>query len=208
MSVYFCRPIDRTDMLKIGTTEDIDARLTALASQVGPIELLAVCDGGTEVDGTFHRMFAESWLEGEWYRESDLLLSVVQKFAKNVSGKRVWGRTRAIEAMDRSPIEEDKAIARDLLKRIMDSFGAESFGILLDRAYEQIHAVNPAWTRRRVRAIWHSETSRIDHFEIRDLQAVLTDIGAMPRGQVREKAAKLAEWICPELIGAGQEEEE
>lgn len=178
MTVYFIAKVDDPETVKIGSTEDLDRRLTNLATFHGPIELLAQCDGSKDAEHSFHQIFKESWIEGEWYSRSPLLDGVISKLASRVPGRRVWGRLRAIESMGLSPVDQDKVVARDLLKQIMDHFGADTFGSLITSSYEVLSSINPAWTHRRVRAIWNSETSRIDHFEVRDMQVAIQRLRA------------------------------
>lgn len=181
MTVYFITKVDDQSTVKIGTSDDVESRLLTISGQYGAIELLAQCDGGYEVELAFHRLFSDDWSEGEWFNRSPMLDAVIAKYASGVTGKRFFGRLRVVAEMEGSPIEKDKAIARSLLKRVMDSFGAEQTGRLLMSAHRVISQINPMWSRRRVRAIWNAEVQRIDYFEIRDLEAAVAAIEARRR---------------------------
>lgn len=182
MTVYFVTLIDKPDRVKIGCSVDIDKRLTVLANQIGPLELLAVVEGGDEAERAFHRVFEADWIEGEWFKRTEVLEALIAALSKNVSARRVFGRSRVEAEMELSPIEQDKAIAHALMQQIMDMFGAVTFGAAHSSTFDLLHARNPLWTRRRIRAIWNKEASRIEHFEVRDMQAVLASNVVQLRG--------------------------
>lgn len=174
MTVYFVCAVDRPEMVKVGYTTELPARLQHISAEFeNGIELLATCDGGIETERAFHAMLAESRGEGEWFKRTERLDEIIETFKSNVSGKRIWSRLRAVAAMGTSPIDADKQIAFDLLQQLMSRFGAVHFGIAQGKAFDELHSINPLWTRRRVRAIWEKKTRRIDLFEIRDLEAAL-----------------------------------
>lgn len=177
MTVYFIAQVDNPAVVKVGTTEALDIRLQSIASSYGQIELLAVCDGGLDVEAVFHAMFSDSWVEGEWFRRTELMDAVIAKFETGVSGRRIWGRAKVLEDIDVSPLDTDKKLAKDLLKQLMGLLGFGSTGELLNQAFQILVEVNPVWSHRRVRAIWNTEASRIDHFEIRDLNTALATFG-------------------------------
>lgn len=175
MTVYFICAVGRPEMVKIGYTTGLPARMQNISAEFeGGIELLAHCDGGPETERAFHAMLADSRVEGEWFRRSERLDEIITTFKSNVAGKRIWSRLRAVAELGTSPIDADKQIAFDLLQQLMSKFGAVHFGVAQGKAFDELHAINPLWTRRRVRAIWEKKTRRIDHFEIRDIGTVLS----------------------------------
>lgn len=175
MTIYFIRPIADKSKVKVGHTTDLQKRLQCLSCEFdGGVELIGQCDGGVEVERAFHAIFEEYRIEGEWFRWTNAVAAVVEPFERNVSGKRIWSRIRAVEATGATAIDDDKTIARDLLQQLMSFYGAIHFGIALRKAYDELAAINPLWTSRRVRAIWERQARRIDHFEIRDLSAAIS----------------------------------
>lgn len=61
---------------------------------------------------------------------------------------------------------------------------------MLERAFRSLSKVNPKWTRRRVRAIWDNEASRIEYREIVEMQAVIT--ARKQHADFRAETARLA----------------
>lgn len=171
MTVYFVSPVERRDIIKVGVTSDLDRRLLTLGAQVeGGIELLAQLEGGQEIETFIGELLAADWVEGEWFKRSALSDRMIEVFAGGVVGRRVWGRLRAVEG-EKSAAAEDRDIARDLLKSVVARIGVLPLGKALSRAHTVLHGINPMWSRRRVQALWAREASRVDHYEIRDLEA-------------------------------------
>lgn len=180
MTVYFIRAVDDPTKMKVVVTDNLPERLQALsASFENGIELLAQCDGGVEVERAFHQLLRDDWWEDEWFHLNAHAQGVIARFSPMVSGKRIWSRLRTVEALSVSPIDDDKQIAFDLVQRLMGAFGAIHFGVAQTKAHAELKAINPMWTRRRVRAIWEKKARRIDHFEIRDLTAACEAIAAL-----------------------------
>lgn len=73
-SVYFIRN-DRSGDVKIGFSTDVRSRLGNLqTSQVDPLSLLRIIDGGPATERWLHRKFAHLSLRGEWFAfDSDML---------------------------------------------------------------------------------------------------------------------------------------
>lgn len=68
--VYFVR---HGDVVKIGTTQDLTQRLTAIPYD----ELLATIPGGPDVEGQWHRRFAHLRTRGEWFRDAPELRDAI-----------------------------------------------------------------------------------------------------------------------------------
>lgn len=67
----------------------------------------------------------------------------------------------------------DTELAADLLDDVIAYRGVrEPIKSMLERAYRDLVKVNPRWTRRRVRSIFHKEASRIDNREIAEMRVV------------------------------------
>ncbi|MFA7282156.1 MAG: GIY-YIG nuclease family protein [Sterolibacterium sp.] len=190
MSVYFVQPVAERDKVKIGTTVDIDQRLQAISSDFPDgVELIGLADGDATTERAFHRILAAYWLEGEWYAFTPEVAAVLAPFADGVSGKRVWGRFRVIAESGGAPIEEDKRIAFEMLKLLMDKSGAVPIAVAQQNAFNELTAINPMWSRRRVRAIWERTIRRVDHYEIRDMQTAMD--------AYREMASRMGRADCP-----------
>lgn len=66
--VYFVQGTDKT-RVKIGTTENLGARIYGLSHELGqPIECLHHIPGDVRVERAFHERFASLRLTGEWFR--------------------------------------------------------------------------------------------------------------------------------------------
>lgn len=48
------------------------------------------------------------------------------------------------------------------------------------------------WTERRVRALWHREARRVDHYEIQDLTAVAVEEARIERQRLKAREERLA----------------
>lgn len=86
----------------------------------------------------------------------------------------------------------DTEYAASLLDEVIGTRGIrEPIKSMLERAYTSLSARNKAWTRRRVRAVFHKEANRIDHREIAEMRAVIEARKA--HAAYREETARLAE---------------
>ncbi len=73
-----------------------------------------------------------------------------------------------------TPPMSDTEYAASLLDEVIGTRGIrEPIKSMLERAYSSLSARNNAWTRRRVRAVFHKEANRIDHREIAEMRAVI-----------------------------------
>lgn len=85
----------------------------------------------------------------------------------------------------------DVELAADLLDEVIGTRGVrEPIKSMLDRAYTALSGRNRAWTRRRVRAVFHKEATRIDHREIAEMRAVIQ--ARKEHAAYREKTARIA----------------
>lgn len=81
--------------------------------------------------------------------------------------------------------------AAHLLDEVIGQRGIrEPVKSMLERAYRSLSAINPKWTRRRVRAIWDQEASRIEYREVVEMQAVIT--ARKQHADFRAETARLA----------------
>lgn len=78
--VYF---IQSRGMVKIGFSSKIANRITELSAQ-NPVtvRLLAVIQGGRDMERRLHEMLAEHRIKGEWFRRSDQVKAVVAEAKK------------------------------------------------------------------------------------------------------------------------------
>lgn len=86
---------------------------------------------------------------------------------------------RSAKNVDFSPKENqpmsDVDMAASLLDEVIGARGIrEPVKSMLERAYALLSKRNSAWTRRRVRAVFNKEASRIEHREMEDMRAILT----------------------------------
>lgn len=173
MTVYFISRTDDPSQVKIGVTVALDRRLTSIAASFeNGIELLAQCPGDARTESAFHALCMEQRQEGEWFENVGPVRDLVRRFAGNVTGRRMWGRPRAVQAAD-DPIMKDREIAFGALLRLLDTYGRTMLSTAIERAFQDLHAVNPRWTRRRVRSLWERAARRIDLYELRDIEGLL-----------------------------------
>lgn len=188
MSVYFVKPIGDSTMIKVGHTANLDARMAAIAGEFeGGVEVLALCDGGPETERAIHAALSDTRIEGEWFAPSDTMDALISSYAGSVKGRRVWGRPSAARDDRADAINEDWALARRELAKLMSRSGSPKTGISIRYAFRVLSEMNPLWTSRRVRAIWECKARRIDLFEYRNLLMANAD------------NADLAEWVAPEI---------
>lgn len=91
---------------------------------------------------------------------------------------------------DNSPMS-DTEYAASLLDEVIGARGVrEPIKSMLERAYSSLSKRNAAWTRRRVRAVFHREANRIEHREIEDMRAVVQ--ARKKHAAYREETARLA----------------
>ena len=84
----------------------------------------------------------------------------------------------------------DVEVAASLLDQIIGARGLrEPVKAMLERAYQELSKRNPAWTRRRVRAVFNKEASRIEHREIEDMRAIIK--AREEHAAYREETARL-----------------
>lgn len=85
----------------------------------------------------------------------------------------------------------DTEYAASLLDEVIGSRGVrEPIKSMLERAYSLLSKKNTAWTRRRVRAVFHKEATRIDHREIQEMRAVIE--ARKTHAAYREETARIA----------------
>jgi len=76
--VYFFRK-PSTGLIKVGCTGYVKGRLSHLSRQEGEaLEFLAAFEGDFLVEEGLHTHFSDSRVRGEWFKETDELLSVVE----------------------------------------------------------------------------------------------------------------------------------
>ncbi|RAK29126.1 hypothetical protein C7374_105177 [Falsochrobactrum ovis] len=86
----------------------------------------------------------------------------------------------------------DVDMAASLLDDVIGARGVrEPVKSMLERAYALLSRRNSAWTRRRVRAVFNKEASRIEHREIEDMRAILD--ARKKHAAYREETARLAQ---------------
>jgi len=86
----------------------------------------------------------------------------------------------------------DVDMAASLLDDVIGARGVrEPVKSMLERAYALLSRRNSAWTRRRVRAVFNKEASRIEYREIEDMRAILE--ARKKHAAYREETARLAQ---------------
>lgn len=88
--VYFMR---REGLIKIGVTTDIAKRAKAVSKgssmadgmTIGPVEVLATTPGDAEFESRLHRQFGASRVQGEWFRPTPKLLSLIARYQRRTA---------------------------------------------------------------------------------------------------------------------------
>jgi hypothetical protein len=174
MTVYFIRAIGDADRIKIGVADNLNKRLSCIATEIdGGIELLAQCPGDIQTEALLHLLFDEDRIDGEWFKPSASINRAIAALGHLAGARRFWGRLKAIESMPLSPLDEDRQIARAALDDVIATLPAMTIGRAISEVYRLLNERNPAWTRRRVRGIYAKEVARVDLFELRDLRSLL-----------------------------------
>lgn len=78
-SVYFVKPVDADGPIKIGCSQEPEARLHAM-DKMSPVrlEIAAQLPGGTILERRFHHRFRHLHSHGEWFRADDELIETVR----------------------------------------------------------------------------------------------------------------------------------
>jgi len=190
MTVYFVRKIDAPTEIKIGTATNVVNRLTAIARAVGPIHYFASMPGGVTTERKVQLRFAHLRTEGEWFTASHDLEAYISLVADKEDAEfrftpKTW-TTKAVHPVARR--EEDARRAFALLQQIFERYPRQTpIGDCVEKAFQELHLMNPAWSRRRVRALHELRGLRVDLFEIIDMLTLLN----IPRD-------RWADWISPE----------
>lgn len=99
---------------------------------------------------------------------------------------------KSVDFLPKEGAMHDVDVAASLLDEVIGSRGVrEPVKCMLERAYSLLSKRNSVWTRRRVRAVFHKEASRIEHREIEDLRAILE--AREKHAAYREETARLTQ---------------
>jgi len=82
--VYFIR---QGDFVKIGTSRQLDKRLSTLRQEWGDFEYLGSIPGGFKREQKLHRRFAQLRVLGEWFEASPELLAFIAEQLDATSGQ-------------------------------------------------------------------------------------------------------------------------
>ena len=75
--IYFIRS---PSAVKIGMAKNAQRRLTVLqTSHPEPLELVATCQGGRELETEYHRRFADCRIRGEWFSPAPDILAEIER---------------------------------------------------------------------------------------------------------------------------------
>ncbi|MBY2986405.1 GIY-YIG nuclease family protein [Rhizobium leguminosarum] len=189
MSVYFMQEQGGEGLIKIGFSDLPDRRLTTVRrGEKNPVQILAVIDGGREVERMLHAQLAVDRARGEWFRPSEAVMGMVQT-AQSVSSP----RRHKSSNVTYDETAEDMRIVHGLITQALFYLdeGQSKFAALENIVFPRLHDINPMWTARRLRGLYGNENSNIPHWVVRNLTELVEGL--------RDKAAGLAEWVCPEI---------
>ena len=92
--VYFIKSLD-TDLIKIGRSKDVEARLYQLRNELKENLVLIKkipCENSIKVEKDFHMVFADRNVTGEWFKVS---VNGIKDFLKSDSAKKIVQRANA-----------------------------------------------------------------------------------------------------------------
>lgn len=99
--------------------------------------------------------------------------------------------SKNVDFSAKEPTMTDVDMAASLLDEIIGQRGVrETIKSMLERAYSDLSKRNGAWTRRRVRAVFNKEASRIENREIEEMKAILD--GRKRQATYRAETARIA----------------
>lgn len=171
MSVYFMQQRAGEELIKIGFSDLPDRRLsTVRRDEQEPVVILAVIDGGREVERMLHKQLDADRVRGEWFRPSDRVLEMVQ----NAQGASHPKRHRS-ENVTYDETAEDMRIAYELIHEAVIRFsnGHARFAALEKEVFPLLYEINPMWTARRLRGLYGKENPNVPHWVIRNLTELL-----------------------------------
>lgn len=174
MSVYFMQEQGGEGLVKIGFSDLPDRRLTTVRrDERNPVDILAVIDGGREVERMLHAQLASDRERGEWFRPTEAVMGIVRT-AQNVSSPRRGKSTN----VNYDETAEDMRIAYELIDEILVHLGRDQskFAALENIVFPKLQNINPMWTARRLRGLYGRENSNIPHWVIRNLTEALEDL--------------------------------
>lgn len=76
--VYFGRG-ERTGLIKIGWSRDVERRARALSAGSEAVEVLCVLPGGTRLEALFLAHFDEFRVRGEWFSPSPAIMAMIDE---------------------------------------------------------------------------------------------------------------------------------
>jgi len=83
MSVYFARLGD-SDVIKIGSSQNVEKRLYQLSRQYGKMTLIREADGGVLAERWFHHQFRFNRIKGELFTFSEAMLTLHRKKKRKI----------------------------------------------------------------------------------------------------------------------------
>lgn len=178
MAVYVVKLMGESDdQLKVGYSKDVRKRMRMLLPSFPQgLRLLAVDEGaGRGAETTFHRLCAEYSLGEEWYRPNPWIDEFIRQFG--LPEPEDFSPREKREPNPNIRNQEDAQIAKGLMVRATKLMEAHaSAQEYMRRLHSKLYGMERTWTRRRVRAVWEGEARRIDHFEIRNLEALIEEL--------------------------------
>lgn len=191
--IYICRKANDDTAYKVGISANVEKRVRQIAAQYDTdIDLMCTLVGGRAEESALQTLMAQHRIEGEWFKPNAILGALIED---NASGDPI--RFLRGKHISKNPNSADQVIARNLLRRLMQSISVDhGKAALLNEAYNRLKAINGKWKHRRVRAIYQFEARRIELFEILEmaeaaelnadeLAEVLSDPLTAPDGDVR-----------------------
>ncbi len=155
--IYFARRSD--DLIKIGVSNNIKARLTQLTPINGRVEYLGWLPGGRAGEQAIHAVFAKERVEGEWFTPSPDLFGVIQlvwpgryQHESNWTGDRAFAAMEKIALMrgvcapgggERRKRElEDRRVEWDVTVEMARRGDAKSVKAVMDWRWQLEHELN------------------------------------------------------------------
>jgi T5orf172 domain. len=133
MQIYFLQR-GEGGPIKIGKSRRVQDRINALQTGVAErLELLAVYDGGSDVERHLHKQLAAHRLSGEWFSPHDEVLRVIESVKQGAF---------ALATLPPPTTTKDEFLDERMVKFLTESFC---------EAIKAVYGTEPGWARQAAR---------------------------------------------------------
>lgn len=129
-------------------------------------------------------------------------------------------KAAAAKSKNVDPAMPDTFIAQNIVQAAFPAHGGRNVKAAIGDAFEALRRRERSipiealrdrprqWTERRVKALWHREAKRIDHYEIEDLTAVAVEEARHERQRLRAREARLEALIASAVASESRQSDQ